>query len=195
MAAVKTSNDPTCNFGPTFVVFNLTTQVGINSTSRTQQVLNISGEIFYDDQIRGHTECETSHLMFFTSPFNLKYKAELNWIYPSLPSDQQAAVVGRAPVLHAARHRGRGGRGGPRRQDDGHLHQEPQPQVRKRTDLRFLVMNRLGICDFYRFVWIMLQICVFLLTVGGESANLHPDSRKPSVKTQKSQVLSPWSCH
>ena len=47
MAAVMTSNAPTCNFGPTFVVFNLTTQVGIKSTSRTQQVLNISREILW----------------------------------------------------------------------------------------------------------------------------------------------------
>ena len=45
------------------------------------------------------------------------------------PQDEQAAVVGRAPLLDAARGRGGGGRGGPRRQDHGHLHQEPQPQV------------------------------------------------------------------
>ena len=49
--------------------------------------------------------------------------------YSALPPDQQAALVGRAPVLDAARGRGGGGRGGPRRQDHGHLHQEPQPQV------------------------------------------------------------------
>ena len=46
------------------------------------------------------------------------------------PPDEQASVVGRAPVLDAARGGGGGGRGRPRRQDHGHLHQEPQPQVR-----------------------------------------------------------------
>ena len=46
------------------------------------------------------------------------------------PLDEQASVVGRAPVLDAPRGGGGGGRGRPRRQDHGHLHQEPQPQVR-----------------------------------------------------------------
>ena len=48
-----------------------------------------------------------------------------------------------------------------------------------------LFMRRLGICDS-RFVWIRVQICIFLPTVGGESANLHPDSRKPIVTNTKS---------
>ena len=46
-------------------------------------------------------------------------------------------------------------------------------------------MIRLGICDS-RFAGIRVQICVFLLTVGVESANLHPDSRKPRVTNPKS---------
>ena len=33
---------------------------------------------------------------------------------------------------------------------------------------------------------LMVQICVFLPTVGGDCANLHPDSRKPRVTNPKS---------
>ena len=46
-------------------------------------------------------------------------------------------------------------------------------------------MTRFGICDT-RFEWIRVQICAFLPTVGGESANLHPDSCKPRVTDPKS---------
>ena len=47
------------------------------------------------------------------------------------------------------------------------------------------LLTRLGICDS-RFAWIRVQICVFLPTVGGEGAKLHPDSRKPRVTNPKS---------
>ena len=46
----------------------------------------------------------------------------------------------------------------------------------------------------------MVQICVFLPTVGGDCANLHPDSRKPRVTNPKSDYYNldyylPESCN
>ena len=56
------------------------------------------------------------------------------------------------------------------------LHLEACGDDQTKNYLCFII--RLGICDS-RFAWIREQMCVFQPTVGGESASLHPDSRKP----------------
>ena len=66
-------------------------------------------------------------------------------------------------------------------------------KIQSLSDSRALVISRLGICDS-RFAWICLQICVFLPTVGVDSRNLHPDSRKPRFTNPKSDYQGILFC-